>query len=178
MSDSDDNVIRDLQAKQTRPRRQAPTRRPSTASPTQPAIARSAIKPGEAPPSDERAETPNNVPETAKQPAPLASTHTPKTSPTAIGKRAPIQTVTAAEPAPDPQRSPLRVAADEPTANYAVRVRRSFDDLIAWRIAELRHGGTRTSKVELTEMLLWELGRVGPDDIVRRLEDFRTHSPR
>jgi len=59
-----------------------------------------------------------------------------------------------------------------------VRVRRTLDDLVAWRLAELRRRGTRTSKVELTEMLLWELADAAPEDIVARLGRFRSHAPR
>jgi len=73
---------------------------------------------------------------------------------------------------------PLRLVADEPTANYAVRVRRSLDDLVAWRLAELRRHGVRASKVELTEMLLWELADADLEQIVTRIERFRDHAPR
>ena len=71
-----------------------------------------------------------------------------------------------------------RLDADEPTANYAVRVRRSLDDLVAWRLAELRRHRVRASKVELTEMLLWELADADIHDIVARLANFREHAPR
>ena len=81
-------------------------------------------------------------------------------------------------PAKQPIAGRLRLGADEPTANYAVRVRRSLDDLVAWRLAQLRRHGTRASKVELTEMLLWELENVDVDDLVARLEYFRRHAPR
>ena len=77
-----------------------------------------------------------------------------------------------------PEMGSLRIEADEPTANYAVRVRRTLDDLVAWRLAELRRHGVRTSKVELTEMLLWELADATVEDIVARLQDFRNHAPR
>jgi hypothetical protein len=73
---------------------------------------------------------------------------------------------------------PLRLAPDEPIANYAVRVRRSLDDLVAWRLAELRRHGVRTSKVEITEMLLWELTAAAPAELEARLTAFRDHSPR
>jgi hypothetical protein len=75
-------------------------------------------------------------------------------------------------------QTPLRLAADEPTANYAVRVRRSLDDLVAWRLAELRRQNVRVSKVELTEMLLWELADADIEAIVVRLGYFRSHAPR
>jgi hypothetical protein len=72
----------------------------------------------------------------------------------------------------------LRLERDEPISDYAVRVRRSLDDLVAWRLAELRRQGVRTTKVELTEMLLWELAVAEPDDLEHRLEVFREHAPR
>jgi hypothetical protein len=72
----------------------------------------------------------------------------------------------------------LRLSPDEAITNYAVRVRRSLDDLVAWRLAELRRQGVRTTKVELTEMLLWELGSVAPADLQQRLASFRQHAPR
>jgi hypothetical protein len=77
-----------------------------------------------------------------------------------------------------PGREAMRLEADEPTANYAVRVRRSLDDLVAWRLAELRRRGVRASKVELTEMLLWELADEDIGDIITRLERFRAHARR
>jgi hypothetical protein len=57
-------------------------------------------------------------------------------------------------------------------------VRRSLDDLVAWRLAELRRHGARASKVELTEMLLWELADADSDDLAARLERFRGYAPR
>ena len=62
--------------------------------------------------------------------------------------------------------------------NLAIRVRRPLDDRLADIIHGLRGQGVRTSKVELIEMLLWEL----PDDqlpVVReRLRQFRDWAPR
>jgi hypothetical protein len=72
----------------------------------------------------------------------------------------------------------LHLERDEPVTNYAVRVRRSLDDLVAWRLAELRRQGVRTTKVELTEMLLWELAAAEPNDLEQRLQVFRQHAPR
>jgi hypothetical protein len=76
------------------------------------------------------------------------------------------------------REDPLQLQPDEPIANFAVRVRRSLDDLVAWRLAELRRHGVRTTKVELTEMLLWELAGSDLDDLKQRLAAFRRHAPR
>jgi hypothetical protein len=73
---------------------------------------------------------------------------------------------------------PIELQPDEPIANFAVRVRRSLDDLVAWRLAELRRQGVRTTKVELTEMLLWELAGSDLEDLKQRLAAFRRHAPR
>ena len=54
----------------------------------------------------------------------------------------------------------LRLGADVAPVNLAIRVRRPLDDRLADIIHGLRGQGVRTSKVELIEMLLWEL----PDD--------------
>jgi hypothetical protein len=64
------------------------------------------------------------------------------------------------------QRQPY----DQPTANYAVRVRRTLDELVAWRLAELRRNGIRCSKVELTEMLLWEIADIDVAELSARLK--------
>src|SRR5690606_33827737 len=52
---------------------------------------------------------------------------------------------------------PTRLAADLPPVNLAIRVRKPLDDHLADLIHGLRGVGVRTSKVELIEMLLWEL---------------------
>jgi hypothetical protein len=87
----------------------------------------------------------------------------------------------AAAPAPRraraPEAAPARLAADLPPANLAIRVRKPLDDRLAELIHALRRDGVRTSKVELIEMLLWEL----PDDPVaarERLRRFRGYAPR
>jgi hypothetical protein len=67
---------------------------------------------------------------------------------------------------------------DEPLANLAVRVRRSLDARLGDLIYELRRDGVRTSKVELVELLLWELPAEPSADLRRRLADFRQHAPR
>ncbi len=72
----------------------------------------------------------------------------------------------------------LRLGADVAPVNLAIRVRRPLDDRLADIIHGLRGQGVRTSKVELIEMLLWEL----PDDelsqVRERLRQFRDWAPR
>ena len=72
----------------------------------------------------------------------------------------------------------LRLGADLPPVNLAIRVRKPLDDRLAEVIHQLRRDGVRTSKVELIEMLLWEM----PDDqlpaIRERLRQFRDWAPR
>jgi len=67
---------------------------------------------------------------------------------------------------------------DEPLANLAVRVRRSLDERLGDLIHALRRDGVRTSKVELIELLLWELPAEPSGDLRRRLAEFRQHAPR
>lgn len=83
-------------------------------------------------------------------------------------------------PAPRRARAaaPMRLEADLPPVNLAIRVRKPLDDRLADVIHELRREGVRTSKVELIEMLLWEM----PDDqlpaLRERLRQFRDWAPR
>jgi hypothetical protein len=72
----------------------------------------------------------------------------------------------------------LAASPDEPTVNFAVRIRRPFDELLSRRIGELRARGVRSSKVELTEMLLAELAAAKPADLERRLAIYRRQAPR
>ncbi len=69
-------------------------------------------------------------------------------------------------------------SADEPVTNLAVRVRRSLDDRLSDILHALRKDGVRSSKVELIEMLLWELPPDASDSFRRRLADFRAAAPR
>lgn len=73
---------------------------------------------------------------------------------------------------------PARLAPDLPAVNLAIRVRRPLDDRLADLIHALRVDGVRTSKVELVEMLLWELPEDDAPDLVRRLARFREWAPR
>lgn len=74
--------------------------------------------------------------------------------------------------------SRIRLSADLPPVNLAIRVRKPLDDRLADVIHQLRRDGVRTSKVELIEMLLWEM----PDDqlaaVRERLRQFRDWAPR
>jgi hypothetical protein len=75
-------------------------------------------------------------------------------------------------------RSHPKTAPDEPSANLAIRVRRSLDDHLNELIFALRREGIRSSKVELIEMLLWELPSRPGDDLTGRLSAFRHAAPR
>jgi hypothetical protein len=74
----------------------------------------------------------------------------------------------------------MRLAPDLPPVNLAIRVRRPLDDRLADLIHTLRQRGVRTSKVELIEMLLWELPEpvAGADEILDRLGRFRARASR
>jgi hypothetical protein len=105
----------------------------------------------------------------------------------ALPQAAPSPPAAAPAAPPPPARSarrparataPARLAPDLPPANLAIRVRKPLDDGLAELIHGLRREGVRTSKVELIEMLLWEL----PEDDVagarERLRRFRAFAPR
>jgi hypothetical protein len=100
-------------------------------------------------------------------------------TPTATATRTPCPTSPRSSQATASEKSQrLRLDPDEPSANYAVRVRRTLDDLVAWRLAELRCTGVRCSKVELTEMLLWEIADIDVAELSARLNAFRQHASR
>ena len=69
-------------------------------------------------------------------------------------------------------------SVDEPVTNLAVRVRRSLDDRLNDILYALRKDGVRSSKVELIEMLLWELPPEASDSLCGRLAEFRAAAPR
>jgi len=71
-----------------------------------------------------------------------------------------------------------RLAPDLPPVNLAIRVRKPLDDRLADLIHALRREGVRTSKVELIEMLLWELPEDRPQAVRERLRGFRACAPR
>jgi hypothetical protein len=181
MSDPDASVIEQLRAKRSRPHREPPARRPARTAPAPPVVAAIAsTTAATSSPAQLDAKPAVPKPTGGKQAtgaAPAAITPAPPDQPLAL----PSGTGTVgdhSDPGDPGAGVPLRLAADEPTANYAVRVRRSLDDLVAWRLAELRRHGVRASKVELTEMLLWELADADLEQIVTRIERFRDHAPR
>jgi hypothetical protein len=96
----------------------------------------------------------------------------PAAAPVAVAGPAPSRA--RARPAP----APARLAPDLPPANLAIRVRRPLDDRLAELIHALRREGVRTSKVELIEMLLWELPEDDPAGARKRLRRFRAFAPR
>jgi hypothetical protein len=78
-----------------------------------------------------------------------------------------------------PARAPrAALPADAPAANLAIRVRRPLDEHLADLIHQLRRRGVRTSKVELIEVLLWELPERATPELVERLARFRRAAPR
>ena len=87
-------------------------------------------------------------------------------------------------PEPQPAAAPGALDAHpnttpgEPLANLAIRPRRSLDNRLGDLVHALRREGVRTSKVELVELLLWELP-AGPTSQLRaRLASFRRQAPR
>lgn len=105
---------------------------------------------------------------------------TPTPTPTTVVATDPTAPAPGRRPPPRRARAaaPMRLEADLPPVNLAIRVRKPLDDRLADVIHELRRGGVRTSKVELIEMLLWEM----PDDQIpalrERLRQFRDWAPR
>ena len=129
---------------------------------------------------------------------PPEGTAVQEAAPDAVRETAPVPAAApavAAEPGPRPQRSsrpgrpapgaqtlapaaPLRLGADLPPVNLAIRVRKPLDDRLADVIHQLRQDGVRTSKVELIEMLLWEMPEGQTPALRERLRHFRDWAPR
>lgn len=136
-----------------------------------------------------RMERAQRVPPTARRPA------APASPPPAVTDAAAGETDTAPspEPSPAPRRVPARRAAgggtpqpasqrprvgpDAPPVNLAIRVRRPLDEHLVDVLHDLRKAGVRSSKVELIEMLLWEMP-ADAEAIRRRLGEFRRAAPR
>lgn len=115
-------------------------------------------------------------PPARRQPPPDQSSE-----PRPAAEETPAQSVSTSAPrrAPRARQGGERVSPEAPPVNLAIRVRRPLDDRLADVIHALRGRGVRTSKVELIEMLLWELpAGVADDDLLRRLGRFRNHAPR
>jgi hypothetical protein len=121
----------------------------------------------------------------AAEPAPAAgggggAETAPTPAPAAPSQAAEVQAPSARRPARPRAAAPApeRLAADLPPANLAIRVRKPLDDRLADLIHALRREGVRTSKVELIEMLLWELPEDDPAGARERLRRFRAFAPR
>lgn len=112
-------------------------------------------------------------------------------APAVDGAAAPSAAAAAAPTAPAPVRArqdaarrrppaatAARLAPDLPPVNLAIRVRKPLDDRLAELIHSLRREGVRTSKVELIEMLLWELPEDDSAGARERLRRFRSFAPR
>ena len=74
--------------------------------------------------------------------------------------------------------TPVRLGATLPPVNLAIRVRKPLDDRLVDVIYQLRSDGVRTSKVELIEMLLWEMPGDQLPALRERLRQFREWAPR
>jgi hypothetical protein len=132
------------------------------------------------PPSARRA-----TPEAAGDPATVLAAPPPADGPQ--GTPAAAATVPASgapTAAPVPRRAARAAPAPRPlvgpedrVANLAIRVRQPLDAHLAEVIHAFRREGVRTSKVELIEMLLWELP-ADPGQVRGRLAAFRTAAPR
>ena len=136
--------------------RQAPPSRHPVETPVAPAVQEDLSEAEPKPPSTGSARPPRSIPQAR-----------PRTS-----TRAGAATRTV------PRATPVRLGSDLPPVNLAIRVRKPLDDRLADVIHQLRQDGVRTSKVELIEMLLWEM----PDDqlagLRERLRQFRDWAPR
>lgn len=74
------------------------------------------------------------------------------------------------------RRSGVSLTADDPLVNLAIRVRRPLDDHLVELLHGLRKDGVRSSKVELIELLLWEMP-ADAEALRKRLADFRRTAP-
>lgn len=131
-----------------------------------PPTARRPASPPAAPPTDAQVAMEEPVPAVQGEnaPAPPAPVRTP-------ARRA------AASVRADAASRRPRVAPDEPPVNLAIRVRRPLDEHLVDVLHDLRKAGVRSSKVELIEMLLWEMPS-DADAVRRRLAEFRRAAPR
>ena len=114
----------------------------------------------------------------APEPAPDPVPEEPASAASAPAARAPRRRSATASPAQPRAAAPERLEADAPPVNLAIRVRRPLDDRLAEVIHGLRREGVRTSKVELIEMLLWEMPAEADDALRARLGRFREWAPR
>jgi hypothetical protein len=133
------------------------------------------------PPPPRRAREADDAPPATAPSAPSGGTGEGAGPPSpAAAERAPVSIPAPATPRPHrrAQPEPVRLAADLPPANLAIRVRRPLDERLADLIHALRRDGVRTSKVEIIEMLLWELPEEDHPAVRARLRRFREWAPR
>ena len=133
-----------------------------------------------------RMERASRRPPPSRRPAEAAATSAPE--PVGEGGEPPVLAPAAAPapsadprpgaPAPARPGAPARLAPDLPPVNLAIRVRKPLDDRLADLIHALRREGVRTSKVELIELLLWELPAEDVAGARERLRRFRGFAPR
>jgi len=119
------------------------------------------------------------VPPAPRRPAPATDPAGETTTPleAAPVTQAPEATTdTARHTRPAASRRP-RVGPADPPVNLAIRVRRPLDEHLVDLLHDLRKAGVRSSKVELIEMLLWELP-ADTEALRRRLAEFRRAAPR
>lgn len=140
-------------------------------------VMRSRIKRASRKPPPPRGATVSDAPVPA---APVSETEPEKATP--VSAR-PTSTPAAARPKPrrgpgTPKGRPHTISPTAPSVNLAIRVRQPLDDRLVDLLHSLRHAGVRSSKVELIEMLLWELPESPNDELRARLSDFRQSAPR
>lgn len=162
---ADDTDVLDA-LKQRRGRRAAPVRRPATGTPA-PLSVHTPPKP-DTPPDNPKSDNPPPTASVPEQPAPATATPVPTPA-----------TPKATSPKPPAQNEHLLVDATEATTHYGGRVRQSLDTVAVQHLHELRLSGiTRSNKVELLELFLWELHTATPEALAERLQQFRNHAPR
>lgn len=136
-----------------------------------------------------RMERAQRVPPTARRPAAPASPQPAVTdaaagetdavaqvAPPAASRRPPARRAEGGASSQAASQRP-RVGPDAPPVNLAIRVRRPLDEHLVDVLHDLRKAGVRSSKVELIEMLLWEMP-CDAEAVRRRLAEFRRAAPR
>lgn len=137
--------------------------------PRPPATGTASIRKGQDPPSGVYTAPVSTAPVSLPSPPPMADTESALQQPTAVPRHLHPTSRGGDHPVPGP---------DEPSTNLAIRVRRSLDFRLGDLVHELRREGVRSSKVELVELLLWELPAAVTPELRERLRNFRTLAPR
>lgn len=86
--------------------------------------------------------------------------------------------VTEPRGAPLPGGAHPVVGANDPHVYLSARVRQSLQDHLSELLHQLRRAGVRSSKVELIEMLLWNLPAEPDPQLLSNLQAFRVAAPR